>query len=226
MRRHLTKHLEAYITPWAQFHAYVLGNLIGIRWGKITPTSGMGNEELGKIVKEYLEYAAGDDEWKKRSILDAMRNRSGATIKDDTRYVFPSLFPRNKRARPFGVPEELENEEVNFDPQRVELWSLRAKLIKQEINMNENAVAQETTEIGDARPPIDRSGTGSGTNSRVTVNFFIPQGVSVADLTLENYREVTGKRFRMTKDQMSRGLSREVAFVESKALVVGKLGDN
>lgn len=33
-------------------------------------------------------------------------------------------------------------------------------------------------------------------------------------LTLDNYKEKTGKRFRMTKDQKKRGLTREQAFSE------------
>ena len=34
------------------------------------------------------------------------------------------------------------------------------------------------------------------------------------ELTLENYKELTGKRFRMTKEQKKRGLSRLAAFNE------------
>ncbi len=91
--------------------------------------------------------------------------------------------------------------------------------------MNENAVAQEATEA--SRPPVDRSSADGGSNTRVTVNFFIPENVDPNSLTLENYREVTGKRFRMTKDQAKvRGLSREDAFVESKALAISQLGEN
>lgn len=89
--------------------------------------------------------------------------------------------------------------------------------------MNENAVASTATETAVTSSSVD---TGS-TNSRVTVNFFIPEGVSPASLTLENYRELTGKRFRMTKDQKEvRGINRTVAFVESKALAISQLGVN
>ncbi len=87
--------------------------------------------------------------------------------------------------------------------------------------MNENATAQETAEVSQS---ADRS-VNASTSSRVTVNFFIPEGVDPANLTLENYREVTTKRFRMTKDQfVTRGLSRKEAFVESKALAISQLG--
>jgi len=212
---------EAYTTPWAQFHAYVLSNLIGIRWSSQTSTiTGSANDDLYEIVREYLAYVAGDDEWKKRLVLDGMRNKSASLIKSRTRRAFPSIFPRRKRARPFDVPEELKDEEVKFDPRRVELWRLRVKIIKEEIAMNENILAQETTD----ETEVVRDVTSSDTGSRVTINFVIPQGTNPATLTLENYREVTGKRFRMTKDQKVRGLSREDAFAESRTLAANQLG--
>lgn len=87
--------------------------------------------------------------------------------------------------------------------------------------MNENATATE-----EAQPSTERSTETDVSNSRVTVNFFIPEGVNAEDLTLENYRTVTGKRFRMTKDQTKvRGLARDVAFEESKALAISQLGE-
>ena len=222
MARSRTSHRLALVSDWAQFHAYVLGSVIGIRWGKHTPTSGMGNTRLYGIVREYLTFAAGDDEWKKKDVLDAMRDKSGTAIKNETRYAFRSLFPRNRKARSLAVPDELADQEVNFDLKLIESWKERVKEIKQEYIVNENAVAQETTEETTAR-----SDTNTGSNSRVTVNFFIPTGVNPEDLTLDNYRELTGKRFRMTKDQAKvRNLTREQAFAESKALATSQQGDN
>lgn len=79
--------------------------------------------------------------------------------------------------------------------------------------MNENATTQE-------------SAVATRSTSRVTVNFVLPDGVSPSTLTLENYRKLTGARFRMTKDQMKvRGISRAAAFDESKALAISQLGD-
>lgn len=58
-------------------------------------------------------------------------------------------------------------------------------------------------------------------------NFIIPPGMNPSTITLENYRQVTGHRFRMTKDQHEvRGLNRADAFVESKAVAVSKLEVN
>ena len=78
--------------------------------------------------------------------------------------------------------------------------------------MNENATTQE---------PM----TATRSTSRVTVNFVLPDGIDPNTITLDNYRKVTGARFRMTKDQMKvRSISRAVAFDESKALAVSQLG--
>ena len=201
----------ASVSDWAQFHAYVLGSVIGIRWGKHTPTSGMGNPNLYAIVREYLIFAAEEDEWSKKDILDAMRDKSSLGIKSDTRRAFPSLFPRKRKARPLALPDELVEEDVNFDLKKIEGWKDRVKQIKQEFIMNENAVEQEAAV----------EATVENTGSSVTVNFFVPASVSVDDLTLDNYRELTGKRFRMTKDQrVIRDLTREQAFAESKALAI------
>lgn len=212
MSRFVKQHLEAYVTPWAIFHAYVLGNVIGIRWGKITSTSGMGNNDLGEIVREYLTYAAGDDEWKKRCILDAMRDKTSSNLKDYARHTFPSLFPHHKRARSLAIPEELKNEEVNFDLKSITTWQERARKIKQEITMNENALKEASDHDTDNA-------------NHTVVNFHVPTGVNPVELTLENYRMVTGKRYRMTKDQKERGLSREAAFDESRSLVLKHLED-
>jgi len=206
------------IKPVAWFHAYVMCGVIGLSRGK-TSASTYYHRGMNEVLREYLVYACGDDEWTKGRILEAMRFKTQTAIKVDARHAFPSLFPRNRKARPLDVPEELKDETVNFDIERVKQWRDRVKAIKKEIIMNENAIAQEA-EVAD-----QSSATEGGSNSRVTVNFFIPEGVFPANLTLDNYRELTGKRFRMTKDQaVVRSLTRADAFVESKALAVSQLG--
>lgn len=216
------------IKPVAWFHAYVLCSVIGIRRGKFTPISAYKNTNPGmdQILDEYLDYACGEDQWTKGRILEAMRFKTGTAIKADARIAFPSLFPRNKKARPLDVPDELSKENVSFDIKRIEQWRQRVKAIKKEIIiMNENAVVEEATQ--DNQPSVGSSDkVTSGSNNRVTVNFFIPEGVDPNSLTLENYRKLTSHRYRMTKDQAKvRGLTREVAFIESKALAISQLGD-
>ncbi len=211
------------IKPIAWFHAYILCGIIGIRWGRCVPGYANCNEKLNNILGEYLKYACGDDEWTKGRILEAMRHKTVTAIKTDARVAFPSIFPRNRKAHRLRVPDELSDiEQVSFNPTRIKQWQKRVKTIKKEIAMNENAVVQEVTET--SQPSVNSS-VKTTSNERVTVNFFIPTGVSISSLTLENYRELTGKRFRMTKDQSKvRGLNREEAFAESKALAFSQLG--
>ena len=209
------------ITLTAWFHAYILCGVIGVRWGKHGSYYANSNEELREVLVEYLTYACGDDEWMKGRVLEAMRYKTTTSIRTQVRDLFPSLLPRNKRARPIDVPDELKDKDINFDHDRLEQWKERVKDIKKEIAMSENAVAQESVET-----TVDDSSAKTDANNRVTVNFFIPQGMDPATLTLENYRQLTTKRFRMTKDQAKvRGLNREQAFAESKALAVSQLGD-
>jgi hypothetical protein len=52
---------------------------------------------------------------------------------------------------------------------------------------------------------------GDKEGAREAIRDYYADGV-----TLDNYREKTGKRFKMTKDQSSRGLSRDEAFREFK----------
>jgi len=47
--------------------------------------------------------------------------------------------------------------------------------------------------------------------SRTTIDFT---KVNIATLTLENFLEQTGHRFRMTAEQKARNLTRETAFQE------------
>ena len=210
------------ITLTAWFHAYVLCGVIGIRWGKRGSYYANSNQSLYDILVEYLTYACKDDEWTKGRVLEAMRYQTMTSMKKSVRSHFPSLFPKNKRARSLEVPVELEDKNINFDHDLLEKWKQRVKAIKQEIAMNENAVAQE--EAAEDIKPVKGEVSASNDNSSVKVNFFIPEGVDPVTLTVDNYRQVTTKRFRMTKDQFAvRGLNREEAFAESISLAIAQL---
>jgi hypothetical protein len=91
--------------------------------------------------------------------------------------------------------------------------------------MNEDQITYEVVEDEVVNSPA--STTKAGSKTPTTTNFFIPTGVNASELTLENYREKTGKRFRMTKNQATvRGLNRKAAFEESKAFAISQLGEN
>ena len=210
-----------HIKPVAWFYGYVACTVIGLRWGKFNPSSANVHPEMNTILREYLTHTCQDDEWTKGRILEAIRGKTGTTLKHAARKLFPSLFPRGRRARSLAVPDELKDVDVIFDPARIEEWRLRVKAIKQEITMmNENTTEVESTEVTETTQPAARA------PRKAKVNFVLPAGVDPESITLDNYREVTGARYRMTKAQKEAGLSREEAFAESKALAVSQLGGN
>lgn len=220
------------VTLLTQFHAYILCSVIGIRWGRITPTSGTANPILGPLVKQYCKFAfpKKEDQHQIRRMLDVMRFKSGSAIKKETREAFPSLFPKNKKALSLRVPDELEDQEVNFDLSLIEKLRNKVREYKREITMSDNEVSlakEDTPRVAStsgrnklpAPPPKDKVDVSPKTTK---VNFATPDGVDLSTVTLENYKEKTGARYRMSKDQKARGLTREVAFEESKALAQGK----
>jgi len=202
----------AYITPRAIFYGYIMVSVIGIRWNIKSKVNAMLNDGLNNIVREYLVHTCQDDEWLKRQVLDVARDSTPSNLREIIRHELPTMF-KKRRLKPLHVPDELEGEEVVFIPEFIYQLKDRVTSIKREIAMNEaeNALAEDAVEGEDRTPNVQAS------VEPVVVNFFIPQGVDAGELTLENYRELTGKRFRMTKDQKDvRGLSRAAAFDESR----------
>ena len=197
------------------------------------PTSGTAHPVLGPIMHEYLSsvFPKEDEnaqEWKKYRVLDAFRHLSGTAVKKETKKAFPSLFPKHRRALPLQVPEELkDNDDVRFDLKFIHRLRDRVVEYKQELAMNEQVMNEQAD--GDRVSPQFRdtaealtletpTETKAATPSKL--NFLTPKGVDISALTVENYREVTGHRYRMTKDQTARKLTRADAFAESKALAL------
>lgn len=202
----------AYITQKAIFYGYVMVSIIGIRWNIKAKVNAMRNDNLNQIVREYLNHTCKDDDWLKRQVLDVARDSTPNNLRNIIRHELPTMF-KKRRLKPLHVPEELQGEDMIFDLEFINQLKERVTSIKRELAMNEveNAIAEDVVE-GENRPSIDQS-----SNEAVVVNFFIPQGVDATELTLENYRELTGKRYRMTKDQKDvRSLSRAAAFEESR----------
>lgn len=211
-RRKNTSLDAAYITQKAIFYGYVMVSVIGCRWNIRTSVSSMNNPDLNEVVREYLMHTCGTDEWLKRQVLDTARDQTQRSLRPIVKHEFPSMF--NKlRLKPLQVPEELKEEDVVFDLEFVNQLKDRVTSIKREITMNEveNALVEDAAS-GSSSPAVEQT-----SSEVVVVNFFIPQGVDATELTLDNYRELTGKRYRMTKDQKDvRGLSRAAAFDESR----------
>ncbi len=192
-----------------QFHAYLLGSVINVQWNVQTMTF----NPLCQIVRCYLNAVCGNDEWAKKDVLDAMRDRRRKTIKRETQATLPSLF-LTRAAYPVGVPHELKEVETNFDPALVERLKQEVITIKYKETTMEDGV-----EIGVAtgRRPIDKE------ESDVNTVVF-PADFNLSELTLVNYREVTGQRFRMTKEEKyTLNLNREEAFARRKKSLLGEV---
>lgn len=197
----------------AQFHAYILGCIINAQWNLAI----VKDPVRTNIIRRYLTFVHGNDEWAKKDILDAISNKTRKTIKQDTRYVFPSLFVKRK-AYPLYVPKELTTD-VIFDLEFVTKLQTEIKIIKLQEQAQEKAM--DNNEDVAVQPEVTVNtnivSVESDNPDVPSVQLVLPEGKTVEDLTLENFRAMTGRRFRMTKNQkLVRKLTREQAFEEFK----------
>ena len=155
-------------------------------------STGMVDTEIKSVIKSYLDYVYDNDEWSKKNVLDLIKDSKRSEIKQIARLELPNLFV-NKKPKPLYLPEEINTKfDLNF------INSLKTKINsmkENDMNSPENIVEVSTTTL--------------------------PPNVDVEALNLDNFRQVTGKRFRMTKEQMERvkrgELTREQALNEFKA---------
>ena len=221
----------AYITDKAIFYSFVLVYFVGVRWSISATVNPYTNDKVRRLTRDYLDFVCGDDEWLKRQVIDASKDQSRASIRAIIRRKFRSLF-HTKRMKSLQVPDELEGQDVTFSQEYFDMLRQELSMIKREINMaNEETEVEVNEEVVTQPPQVSVENTARQSDSQptnsadeaaapVTVNFFIPSGVDASELTLDNYRELTGKRFRMTKEQKTRGVNRTEAFEESKQLAI------
>jgi hypothetical protein len=176
----------------------------------------MSNPKLFDIVREYLDFVCVD-EWSKRPILDVARE-SKNDVRKRAKQLFPSLFHK-VRQKALQVPEELVSQNIPFDIDFFNNLRDRTTSIKREVNtMNTNDnppfVADNTTTT-----PVNTTNNETNDNFMPTENSsnaYIVNGIEIN--SPDAYRQATGKRFRMTKEQMSRvnagTLTRAEAFNE------------
>lgn len=219
------------------FHGFVLGNVIGIRW-TLKPTGGMGNNDLIKIVRQYLDFAYSDDEWGKNEVLQIITSTRGQN-KKLFKSTFPSMF-KNKRQRPLQVPAELEGQGIKFNIDFINELREQVSTIKKGLNMDSENTTVNSTESNvsngvDVTTTRVEATTESETNTRdrsasktqrSTNNFTLPEGVSLGELTLDNFREKTGRRFRMTKQQKARFDNNEITREDAFNEFISQLGGN
>jgi len=174
-----------------QFHAYILGGFLNIRWNVDT----MRNQDLCSIVKGYLAHAYGDQQWPCLKLLNAIRDRSRNEIKEESKRKLPSLFTQ-RASWPLAQPKEAPKAKFDVDY----IYQLKEKVenIRRDDTMNNQNDQGDT--VAANKPP----------------RLHLPAGVDVSSLTIDNFRSMTGRRFRVTTEQQNRikagTLTREQAF--------------
>jgi hypothetical protein len=176
-----------------EFYAYVLGGFINVQWNIET----MMNDPLKQVVKDYLNHLYPAEEYKKLGVLNAIRDRSRNQIKDVAKYKLPSLFV-GRAAWPLAQPKEAPGAKFDIE------FIYRLKHTVDELKEKEIAMEEQQKTQTQTSPQAPR--------------FHLPAGVTPEQLTIENFRTLTGRRFRVTTEQQNRiaagTLTRDAAFAE------------
>lgn len=185
------------------FHGYILSCIIGVKWN-LSPTGGMNNPKITQVARDYLSHAVGDNEWEKQKILSYIKDTSSVILRKQTKKAFPSLFNKVRR-KALTIPEELKDKNPTFDIDKINNLKNRVNKIKMEMNHMSN----ETETIQNEVITQNDTETTNPTSSN-----------NVESLTLENFMRITGRKFRVTKEQKQRIndglLTREGALEEYK----------
>jgi hypothetical protein len=147
-------------------------------------------EVQSELLRVYFDFHE-IDKWEQVAILGLL----GEYSRKDLKLIFKYYFPKVKLAKgkfPLVVPEGIE-----FLPNAV-----------MEIAKMTNVNSSVGVEVVSATPVVESAPVVKSVPTKKS-------NVNIAGLTLENYKEKTGHRFRMTKDQKIRGLTREEAFAEA-----------
>jgi hypothetical protein len=176
-----------------EFYAYVLGGFLNVQWHIDT----MQQPTLMRVVKDFLSHIYGKEEHKKLGVLNAIRDKSRNQIKDVAKYKLPSLFV-GRAAWPLAQPKEAPNAKFDIE------FIYRLKHTVDELKEKETAMEEQQKTQTQTSPQAPR--------------FHLPAGVTPEQLTIENFRTLTGRRFRVTTEQQNRiaagTLTRDAAFAE------------
>lgn len=125
-------------------------------------------------------------EYDKGKVLNLINGISRKNIREKARFEFPDLF-NTPETYPFAIPKRLKDK---FGEDYVTFIStLKTKRKDEEMDSQVN---------------------------QATANPVVNTNVDLDTLTLDNFQDKLGRRFRMTKEQKERGISRELALEEWK----------
>jgi len=200
------------VNPAIIWHAYAIRSFVGYSHNVHT----MVDEQSFQLLKEYLNKSF-DNEWDKKLVLDILRDSRKRDIEQLVKTYLPSIC--KKRNRELVIPEEA-TEIINdhIEAARDFRDSLqKLKMDRRELEV-ENITVNDTSLDG-VMITVTRVQDGKKVDAQVNAGL----------LTLDNFRELTGRRFRVSQDQKQRlgdpkqnpGV-REEAFREFMAEAVAK----
>lgn len=178
--------------PTNIWHAYVVRGFGEFAYN----VHSMVDSEASALLRRYL-HAAFDGNmgsWDIMKVLDLMRDERRGAVRNLARSTFPSIFDKKRPKYPLKKPTEFEvtDEQLELARNFRNEWrEIRANRKPQ----GEEMSATGNTELAGVMVTLTR------TNEDKTV---VPIQVDAGELTLDNFQEKTGKRFRMTKDQVQR----------------------
>lgn len=183
-----------------EFYAYILGGFLNIQWHLST----MQQPVLKQVVKDFLSHIYGTEEFNKLGVLDAIRDKSRGQIKEIAKHKLPSLFLA-RIAWPLALPKEAPNAKFDID------FIYRLKNTVDELKRKETIMEEQVN------VPQQSDADATATNGKAP-RFHLSAGVTPEQLTTENFRSLTGRRFRVTTEQQDRikagTLTRDGAFAE------------
>lgn len=202
---------DLYMTPDAIWHSYVISCYYGIAYNINT----MMDDEMMQIIRRYLS-SVYDNEFDKLPVLNIIRECKRKVILRNAKIEFKSIFVKKRPKHPMMRPstDELPGNAFNLEAiKQLGLDKINLEEVRRQIVMNNIQISGDS-ESNDIVIDVARLvPTGETTSSgRPRLKEEVVQ-VNANELTIDNFSELTGRRFRMTSEQRERfGQDREAAF--------------
>ena len=133
------------------------------------------DEETIILLNHYFAEAGLFYPWHCKQIIDFCRGNKKSVVKKECKRIFPEMFQWGSGQNPVAVPEVLEEWNV------VELSVLQREVETFQNHYKEKVMSEMQNE------------------DQVTESQPVTEVQKTECITLENYKSVTGKRFRLTK---------------------------
>lgn len=161
------------------YHAYVITNNFNI-------TVPVLDDFECRQVRKYFTNAGIFYPWHGLQVLNYCRDKKKAEIKKRAKYLFPQMFKWGSGPNPIKYPEQLDKW-GSFDTIIIvdivdEIKAVVPQIVENELLLAVNKLRKESNMSNIVEGQASLSQTNKG-------------------ITLENYKNATGKRFRLTKNE-------------------------